>query len=136
MISSIFKLFSNLLATLNAFASSLPNVKRIAAFILAGFLAFGFGVQAVQASETLGERSRDRIEKYDRSTERPKTMGQFRDEVEGDVPLGERIENTIRDSAQAFTQFGKEYSVGAQESAKNITDKAAETGERISDSVR
>ncbi len=128
MLSFISRAFFNLLSAF--------SVKRLSALLLAGVLAFGFGIQAAHAEESLGERFRDRIEKFDRSTDRPKTMGQFRDEVEGDVPLGERIDNTIRDSAEAFSQFGKEYSVGAQESAGNIKDKAAEAGEKISDSVR
>ena len=128
MLIFISKAFSNLFSVFSA--------KRLSSLLLAGILAFGFGVQAVHADESMGERFRDRIEKFDRSTERPKTMGQFRDEVEGDVPLSDRIENTIRDSAEAFTQFGKEYSVGAQESAKNVKEKAAEAGEKISNSVQ
>ena len=128
MLSLISRTFSSL--------SSTFSVKRLSALLLAGVLAFGLGIQAAHADETLGERFRDRIEKFDRSTERPKTMGQFRDEVEGDVPLSERIDNTIRDSAEAFSQFGKEYSVGAQESVSNVKDKAAEAGDKISDSFQ
>ena len=128
MLNFISQAFSNLFSVFSA--------KRLSALLLAGVLTFGFGVQAAHADESMGKRFRDRIEKFDRSTERPKTMGQFRDEVEGDVPLSDRIENTIRDSAEAFTQFGKEYSVGAQESAKNVKEKAAEAGEKISNSVQ
>jgi hypothetical protein len=128
MLSFISGAFSSLLSAF--------SIKRLSALLLAGILAFGFGIQSAHADESLGERFRDRIEKFDRSTDRPKTMGQFRDEVEGDVPLGERIDNTIRDSAEAFSQFGKEYAVGAQESARNIKNKAAEAGDKLSDSVR
>ena len=128
MLNFISRAFSNLLSAF--------SIKRFSALLLAGVLAFGFGIQAAHADESVGERFRDRIEKFDRGTERPKTMGQFRDEVEGDVPLSDRIHNTIRDSAEAFTQFGKEYSVGAQESASSVKDKAAEVGDKISDSVQ
>jgi hypothetical protein len=136
MTTFISKAFSDLLSFLTTSRLNVFSIKRFAALLLVGVLTFGFSIQAAHADESLGERFRDRIENFDRSTERPKTTGQFKDEVRGDVPLSERIDNTVRDSAEAFKQFGKEYAVGAQESADNVKDKAAEAGEKVSDSVR
>ncbi|MBD3880164.1 hypothetical protein IFO70_00185 [Phormidium tenue FACHB-886] len=131
MSNFISQTFSNLFSFFKSF-----KVKHCLALLMTGFLVFGFGIQAANADETLGERFRDKLEQTDRSTERPKTTGQFKDEVSGDVPLSERIENTVRDSAEAFSQFGKEYSTGAKESARSVTEKAAEAGNKVSDTVR
>jgi len=100
------------------------QLDRVLAVVLVGFLVFSSNMSLAQADQSLGERMRERIQQTDRNSERPKTMGQWEDEVEGDVPFGERVHNTIRDSAEAFNQFGKEYSVGAQESARNVKEKA------------
>ncbi len=79
---------------------------------------------------------RERIQQTDRNSERPKTTGEFLDEARGDIPLDERVRNITRDSAEAFKQFGQEYSVGAQESARNLRDNAAQAGEKVQDSIR
>lgn len=106
------------------------QIDRVFALVLAGFLLLSSNVSLAQTDQSLGERMRERIQQTDRNSERPKTMGQWQDEVEGDVPLDERIHNTLRDSAEAFNQFGKEYSVGAQESVRGIKDKTADNGPR------
>ena len=80
----------------------------------------------MQSDKSLGERMRERIRETDRNSERPKTTGEFEQEARDGVPLDERVQNIIRDSGEAFNQFGKEYSVGAQESVQSIKEKAAE----------
>ncbi|HEY9626314.1 MAG TPA: hypothetical protein V6C84_03350 [Coleofasciculaceae cyanobacterium] len=78
------------------------------------------------SDNSLGQRMRDRIEETDRNSERPKTTGEFEQEARDGVPLDERIGNIIRDSGEAFKQFGQEYSVGAEESVRSIKDKASD----------
>lgn len=102
------------------------RIDRVFSIVLAGFLLLSSNIAYAQNDQSLGERMRERIQQTDQNSERPKTMGEWQDEVEGDVPLNERVYNTVRDSAEAFNQFGKEYSVGAQESARSIKDKAAD----------
>lgn len=116
------------------------RIDRLFAIVLAGFLLLSgtlFSTAAyAQNDQSLGERMRERIQRVDQNSERPKTTGQWNDEVEGDVPFGERVHNTIRDSAEAFNQFGKEYSVGAQESARNLKGKAGDAAQDLSSRVR
>lgn len=102
------------------------QVQRFFAVVLIGFVVLATNVSPAQDNQSLGERMRNRVEQFDRNTERPKTTGQFLDEADRDIPLGERMKNITRDSKEAFQQFGKEYSVGAQESARNVGDKAAD----------
>lgn len=109
------------------------QVARLLSVILVGFLFLTTNVGLNQNDQSLGERMRQRLQQVDQNTERPKTTGEFLDEVEGDVPLDERVRNTIRDSKEAFGQFGKEYSVGAQESARNVQEKAANAIDDITD---
>ncbi|MBI4779947.1 MAG: hypothetical protein HY785_01350 [Oscillatoriophycideae cyanobacterium NC_groundwater_1537_Pr4_S-0.65um_50_18] len=78
------------------------------------------------SNDSLGKRMRDRIEETDRNSERPKTTGEFEQEARDGVPLDERVGNIIRDSGEAFKQFGQEYSVGAEESIRSIKDKASD----------
>jgi hypothetical protein len=115
---------------------SLLNIKRVFAALLVGFVVLNVAVDVAQADNTLGERMRDRIERTDRNSERPKTTGEFLNEADRDMPLGERLEVIGRDSAEALKQFGQEYSVGAQESARNIGEKAADAGEDVANQVR
>lgn len=116
------------------------RLDRIFAVVLAGVLLFSSSFAYAQAAsandQSLGERMRQRIQQTDQNSERPKTMGEWKDEVEGDVPLNERVYNTVRDSAEAFNQFGKEYSVGAQESARNIKDKVGDKAQDLSSRVQ
>jgi hypothetical protein len=115
---------------------SLLNIKRVFAALLVGFVVLNVAVDVGQADNTLGERMRDRIERTDRNSERPKTTGEFLNEADRDMPLGERLEVIGRDSAEALKQFGQEYSVGAQESARNIGEKAADAREDVANQVR
>lgn len=112
------------------------RIDRIFSIVLAGFLLLSSNIAYAQNDQSLGERMRERIQQTDQNSERPKTMGEWQDEVEGDVPLNERVYNTVRDSAEAFNQFGKEYSVGAQESARSIKDKAADATQDVSSRVQ
>jgi hypothetical protein len=119
MKSMIFTAISNTFSVIKR-----TQVARFLSIVLVGFLFLTSNVGLNQNDRSLGERMRDRIQQVDQNTERPKTTGEWLDEVEGDVPFGERVQNTIRDSKEAFGQFGKEYSVGAQESARNVQESA------------
>lgn len=101
------------------------QVNQVLSIVLVGFLFLTTNMGLNQSDQSLGERMRERIQQVEQNTERPKTTGEWLDEVEGDVPFGERVQNTIRDSKEAFSQFGKEYSIGAQESARNIQENAS-----------
>lgn len=131
----MFQPITNVVSQLKAF-----RIGRLFAIVLAGLVLLSstvFGSAAyADSNQSLGERTRERIQQTDRNSERPKTTGEWLDEVEGDVPLGERVHNTIRDSAEAFNQFGKEYSVGAQESAQNVKDKAGDAAQDVSSRVK
>lgn len=125
------KAVNSIFACIQAF-----QMQRFVAVALVAVIVLATTGNAAQADQSLGERMRNRVEQYDRNTERPKTTGQFLDEADQDIPLGERMQNIVRDSAEALNQFGKEYSVGAQESASNVKDQAAEAGTRVSDRVQ
>lgn len=112
------------------------HLQRVLAVLLAGFVLFSSGVALAGNAASLGERTRDRLEQIDRNTERPKTTGEFQNEVQGDVPLGERVQNTVRDSAEAFKQFGQEYAIGAEESARNVQGNAERAGQNLSNQVQ
>lgn len=123
----MYKFISN---SVSGILSSLKTIKieQVLAVVLAAFMVLATDVNLQQNSGSLGERMRNRIEQTDRNSERPKTTGEFQAEVGGKKSLDERVKNTVRDSAEAFNQFGKEYSVGAKESARNVRDKAADAG--------
>lgn len=112
------------------------KLERYFAAVLLVFLLLTTNMNMTQDDQSLGERIRERIQQTDQNSERPKTTGQLLDEARGDVPLGERMRNITRDSAEAFNQFGKEYSVGAQESARNIRDKAMQAGQEAADQIQ
>jgi hypothetical protein len=118
-------MISNAIAIISASFKQL-QVQRFLSVALTGCLLFGAAMNMGRDTDTLGERMRDRIEQTDRNSERPKTTGEFLDEARGDIPLGERMKNITRDSREALNQFGKEYSVGAQESLNNIKDSATD----------
>jgi hypothetical protein len=130
------RLLSDGIATTIAVVQKFRIARVLALVFVSGFIvlttAFYSGIAQAADNASLGERFRDRIERADQNSERPKTTGQFLDEARGNVPLGERTKNIIRDSKEAIDQFGKEYSVGAQESARNVKDKAAEAGRDLS----
>jgi hypothetical protein len=107
------------------------RIKPLFSVIVVGLLLVGTNLATTANSQSLGERMRDRIEEVDRNSERPKTTGELQEEAREGVPLGERIRNITRDSKEAFEQFGKEYSVGAQESARNIKDKTERAAKDI-----
>lgn len=112
------------------------RLEQFVAVILVGFLFLTTNFNSGQNDQSLGERMRERIQQTDRNSERPKTTGEFLDEARGDIPLDERFHNITRDSAEALKQFGQEYSVGAQESARNLRGNAAQAGQKLQNSVR
>lgn len=131
MVTMIYKATASIVSGLK-----MVNLKRVFAAVLVSFLVLTTAVDLAQADETLGERMRERIQQTDRNSERPKTTGEFLDEADRDMPLGERLEVIGRDSAEALKQFGQEYSVGAEESARNVQEKAADAADEVGDRVR
>jgi hypothetical protein len=105
------------------------KVVYLFAAILASWLIFTTNVNAAESSQSLGERMRDRIQEVEQGSQRPKTTGEFQEEAREGVPLDERVKNIVRDSKEAFEQFGKEYSIGAKETAREVKDKAAQASQ-------
>jgi hypothetical protein len=118
---------NNLIANTISFVKSI-RIKSLIIAIVASWLLFANNIALASTSSDAKERINDRLEEMDKNTERPKTLGEFRQEAEQDIPLGERINNIVRDSGEAFKQFGAQYSIGAQENARELGDNAKETG--------
>jgi hypothetical protein len=132
---AMLDLIYSAIANTSSFLKNL-RLERLLPVVLVGWLLITTNVAQGQSSQSLGERMRDRVEEIDRNSERPKTTGELQEEAREGVPLGERIRNITRDSKEAFGLFGKEYSIGAQESARNVKDKAAQTAEDATQGVR
>jgi hypothetical protein len=107
------------------------RVVRLLAVIFASWLIFGTNLALADNSGTLGERMRDRINEVEQGSERAKTTREMEQEARPGLPLGERLNRITRDSKEAFEQFGKEYTIGAEESARNVKDKAVQAGENL-----
>jgi hypothetical protein len=126
----------NLIGSASAFVKNLQVKRFVAVFLVIGTL-FLANVNAVSANtlsggkETESSRFIERMQKADEKTERPKTTGEFLEEARGDVPLNERINNIARDSAEAFQQFGKLYTTGAEETARAVKENAQEATENV-----
>lgn len=123
----------------NAIANSISFVKQIrldrlfATILVIGVLLFTSNVNAAQANESLGERVKATLERTDGDSQRPKTVGQFKAEADGDVPLGERAGNIARDSAQSLKQMSEQYPTldNKKESDQNLAGKAVEAGKNL-----
>ena len=126
----------NLMDSAIAFVKNVQIKRFVAGFLLGGLL-FLANVNAVSANTFSGgqgtESSRflEKMQQADEQSERPKTTGELLDEAKGDVPLNERISNITRDSAEAFKQFGKLYTTGAEETARAVKESAQEATENI-----
>ncbi|NJK47870.1 hypothetical protein HC931_06540 [Candidatus Gracilibacteria bacterium] len=118
---------NNLIVNTISFVKSI-RIKPLIIAIVASWFLFANNIALASNSQDAKERINDRLEEMDKNTERPKTVGEFRQEAEQDIPLGERINNIVRDSGEAFKQFGAQYSIGAQENAREFGDNVKETG--------
>ncbi|MBR8831209.1 MAG: hypothetical protein Cpurp_08395 [Chlorogloea purpurea SAG 13.99] len=99
----------------------------VLASVMIGFLVLG-NVHNVAADEQpLGQRIGEQLHETSVKSERPKTTGELIDEARQDIPLGERLKNITRDSAEAFQQFGQGITTSAKESVKEVGKNAAET---------
>lgn len=69
----------------------------------------------------IGERVGEKQHETSVKSERPKTLGEFKDEADGDVPLDQRAKNITRDSGEALKQFGEGFTNSITETAKELT---------------
>ncbi|MEA5601123.1 hypothetical protein [Nostoc sp. UHCC 0252] len=110
------------------------QVKSFVAVVLVGFLVLTTNVTYGQNDKGLKERVREQIEQND--AQRPKTTGQWNKEArETEGSLGKRLEKIGEESAEAFKEFGSGYVEGAQKTASDVGNSAAQTGENISNQV-
>lgn len=121
---------SSVIVSLTSFVKGI-QIAQLFAVVFASWLIFGTNIALADNSDTLGERMRDRINEVEQGTERAKTTREMEQEARPGLPLGERINRITRDSKEAFEQFGKEYTIGAEESARNVQDKAAQAVDGI-----
>ncbi|AVH65871.1 MULTISPECIES: hypothetical protein [unclassified Nostoc] len=129
MINLISKTIGNIDSLLKGF-----QVKRFLAVVLVGFLVLTTNVTSGQNDKGLKERVREQIQQND--AQRPKTTGQWNKEArETEGSLGKRLEKIGGESAEALKEFGSGYVKGAQKTASDVGDSAAQTGRNISNQV-
>lgn len=129
MINLISKTIGNIDSLLRGF-----QVKRFLAVVLVGFLVLTTNVTSGQNDKGLKERVREQIQQND--AQRPKTTGQWNKEArETEGSLGKRLEKIGGESAEALKEFGSGYVKGAQKTASDVGDSAAQTGRNISNQV-
>jgi hypothetical protein len=116
---------------ISAFFNSL-QVKQLFAAVLVGVVLLTTNVGPERDNPALSAKVRERVHQTD-TANRPKTTGEWNNEVYGDKPLSERVNNTVRDSAEAFKQFGSGYVEGAKQTGRQIRDGAARIGEDFAD---
>ncbi len=116
----ISAIISNLTSTLRSF-----ELHRLLAAVLVLFILLTNYSYTQSSERPIGERIGQQQHETSVNSERPKTTGEFLDEVEGDIPLDERMNNITRDSSEAFQQFGEgitnSIKEGARELKNNIT---------------
>ncbi|QKQ75298.1 hypothetical protein [Nostoc sp. TCL240-02] len=111
------------------------QVTRFLAVVLVGFLVLTTNVTYGQNDKALKERVSEQIQQDD--SQRPKTVGEwYKDARETEGSPGERLQKIGEQSAEAFKQFGSGYVEGAQETANDVGNSAAQTGKNISNQVR
>ena len=110
------------------------QVKSFLAVVLVGFLVLTTNVSYGQNDKGLGDRVREQVQKDD--AQRPKTIGQWNKEArETEGSPGERLQKIGQQSAEAFKEFGSGYVEGAQETASDVGESAAQAGKDISNKV-
>ncbi|NDJ20314.1 hypothetical protein GS682_01360 [Nostoc sp. B(2019)] len=129
---------TNLISRTTTYISSLLKglqVKRFLAVVLVGFLLLTTNAAPGRDNTSLKERVREQVEQND--AQRPKTVGQWNKEArETEGSPGERLQKIGQESAEAFKEFGSGYVEGAQETASDVGDSAAQAGKNISNKVR
>ncbi|MDF5736385.1 MULTISPECIES: hypothetical protein [unclassified Nostoc] len=110
------------------------QVKSFLTVVLVGFLMLTTNVSYGQNDKALGERVREQVQQDD--SQRPKTIGEWDKEArETKGSPGERLQKIGKESAEAFKQFGAGYVEGAQKTASDVGESAAQTGKGISNQV-
>ncbi|MHC5595118.1 MAG: hypothetical protein ACYTXC_03995 [Nostoc sp.] len=129
MINLIYRTIGNISSLLKGL-----QVKSFLAVVLVGFLVLTTNVSYGQNDKALGDRVREQVQKDD--AQRPKTIGQWNKEArETEGSPGERLQKIGQQSAEAFKEFGAGYVEGAQETASDVGESAAQAGKDISNKV-
>ncbi|MBD2528584.1 hypothetical protein H6G97_03020 [Nostoc flagelliforme FACHB-838] len=129
----MINLISRTISHINSLLKGL-QVKGFLAVVLVGFLMLTTNVSDGQNDKGLKERVREKVEQND--AQRPKTVGQwFKDARETEASPGERLQKIGQQSGEAFKEFGSGYVEGAQETASDVGDSAAQAGRNISNKV-
>jgi hypothetical protein len=129
MINLLSRTITNIISLLKGL-----QIKSFLAVVLVGFLMLTTNVGYGHNDKALGERVREQIQQDD--SQRPKTIGEWNKEArETEGAPGERLQKIGKESAEAFKQFGSGYVEGAQKTASDVGDSAAQTGKNISNQV-
>jgi hypothetical protein len=129
MINLISKTIGNISSLLKGL-----QVKSFLAVVVVGFLVLTTNVSDGPNDKGLKERVREQIEQND--AQRPKTVGQwFKDARETEDSPGERLKKIGQQSGEAFKEFGAGYVKGAQETASDVGDSAAEAARDVSNKL-
>ncbi|BAY79101.1 hypothetical protein NIES25_55830 (plasmid) [Nostoc linckia NIES-25] len=127
-------LISNAIGHISSLLKGL-QAKRFLAVVLVGFLVLTTNITSGYGNQDLGQRVRQQVEQDD--AQRPKTTGQWNREArETEGSPGERLGRIGQQSAEAFKQFGSGYVEGAKETARDVGNSAAQTGENLSNQVK
>ncbi|MEH2279897.1 MAG: hypothetical protein V7K90_00935 [Nostoc sp.] len=106
------------------------QIKGFLAVVIVGFLVLTTNAAPGHNNGGLKERVREQIQQDD--SQRPRTIGEWNKEArETEGSPGERLKKIGGESAEAFKQFGAGYVEGAQKTANDVGDSAAQTGKKI-----
>ncbi|MEH1907873.1 MAG: hypothetical protein V7L05_07120 [Nostoc sp.] len=110
------------------------QIKGFLAVVVVGFLVLTTNVTYGQNDKALGERVREQVQQDD--SQRPKTIGEWNKEArQTEGSPGKRLQKIGEESAEAFKQFGSKYVEGAQKTAGDVGDNAAQTAKDISNKI-
>jgi len=128
----------NLISRTVSYISSLLKglqVKPFLAVVLVGFVVLTTNVAPGENNKGLKERVREQIQQDD--SQRPRTIGEWNKEArETEGAPGKRLQKIGEESAEAFKQFGAGYVEGAEKTAGDVVESAAQTGKDISNKVQ
>lgn len=111
--------------------------RQAVAVMVIGFWLLTSGMD-IRNAEGQAPRLTQKIQQeiHTKDSDRPKTTGEFLDEARGDVPLDERIDNIVRDSKEAFQDWGEEYAKGIRKTGDQIQEGVEQIREDIVDAVQ
>ncbi|MEH2449424.1 MAG: hypothetical protein V7K18_27660 [Nostoc sp.] len=110
------------------------QVKSFLAVVVVGFVVLTTNVAYGHNDKGLGERVKEQVEQND--AQRPKTVGQWNKEArETEGSPGERVQKITKESAEAFKEFGSGYVEGAQKTASDVGESAADTAKGVSKKI-